>query len=90
MRNLVIGMLAALTLGACATRHEIYSRDGSTEEDFQRELAGCRNKLAMVPAIPTNENAGGLESLGNSLANMGNREQFMQDCLRSQGWNRQR
>lgn len=86
MMRLVAVLAGALVLSGCATTPKFYSRPGSTNDDFQRELAGCRNKLAMVPEPATNPNANGLEALGAGLGALANREQFMQDCLRSQGW----
>jgi hypothetical protein len=74
-----------MALAGCASAPIYYTRAGGSSEDFQRELAGCRNRLAMVPMRST-DNLGGLEALGAGLGNMATRDQFMQDCLRSQGW----
>lgn len=86
--RLLAGVISAAVLTGCAS--QIYDRPGATNEDLQEALAGCRNKAAMLPVTPNDPTANGLEALGAGLSSYANREQFVQDCLRAQGWVRQR
>lgn len=72
----------------------IYWRAKATNEELQRDLAGCRMQVAMLPTQQAPYQRP--ESVGESVSNLGaalnasdNRDQFFSDCMRVKGWSRQ-
>ena len=75
-----IAILMLLAVAACASAPERkYYKEGASEEDFQRALAGCRVQGAMVPQS-TDGGAG--ESLFQTAIMM----QTIENCMRAQGY----
>jgi len=95
MRFLVL--TACLGLCACAGMMPpapIYYRQNATDEELQRDLAGCRMQMAMVPQQPTDDSDStgpdavfrAAEDAATTQINRLNKEAFFADCMRSKGW----
>lgn len=86
--RVAIALACACALSGCVGP-TYYYRDGGTNEALQRDTARCRNQAAMLPvtpAPPASEDGAGLGTLGAGLTNLANREQYLHDCMRAQGW----
>jgi uncharacterized protein YceK len=75
MKWIAIGVLLALAGCASVT----YIKDGASDEDYQRAIAGCRVQAAMVPNT-------GDGSTGDNLFHTAIVGQTIENCMRAQGW----
>jgi hypothetical protein len=73
MRTKWIALGVLLALGGCATTSPKYVKAGASEEDYQRTLAGCRVKAAMVPS--SCDNMRGILMAAT-----------LKNCMRAEGW----
>ena len=81
----VLMILAVTALGGCV--HTVYYKDGATNAEFQRDMAECRMKAAVLPRTDTS-NQSGMEALGTGLGTLATYEQFMRDCMLTRGYER--
>jgi hypothetical protein len=97
MRFLILA--ACLGLCACAGMMPpapIYYRQNATNEELQRDLAGCRVQMAMTPQQTVPQTSDGPDAIGSAVAangtemqNSADREYVFANCMRAKGWVRQ-
>lgn len=75
MQRLVVCGL--LILGGCAS--DKYVKEGASNEERERALAGCRVQAATVPNT-------GNGSAGDNMFHTAMVMQTVQNCMRAQGW----
>lgn len=71
MRLILLGI--TLLLCSCATGPQ-YFKAGSTPQEYQQQIAGCRVTTAMVP------------NNGDALFDAAIKMQTLQNCMMAQGW----
>lgn len=83
MKFLAFFIIATL-LGCAAPRP--WTKPGAGEREFQISVARCRMHAAGLPEDPHAARGSQSVQLGRAMENLGSRMQFMNDCLRADGW----
>lgn len=93
-------IVLALLIAGCSMQPTVYQRDDGTpgsENRFQRDYARCRAQSAGLAQrqgpnyqYGPYDAGGAMRNAGADLAAVGNQLQFVEDCLRAEGWVRAR
>ena len=105
MRLFTVCALALAATG-CGANKLIYTKPSAGNEELQRSFAECRARSATLPQyrtppasqpLPAGSPGSGYQAMGQGMSDLADsmysvqvRQQFIDDCMRAQGWVREK